>query len=343
MTNRVMRRAGIGVVVAVLFAGLGWMAFGRGSDGPVVNVYSARSHYGTEEVFSRFTKETGIRVEILGGEPAALVDRIAAEGERTTADVLISTDAGFLWRATELDLLAPVASPVLERQVPVNLRDPENRWFAISRRARTVVRSTVRVPEAQAPTTYAALGDSRWKGRLCLRTSNNIYNQSLVASLLAERGEAAVREMLTRWMANSPTIRGSDAEVLQAIAQGTCDVGLTNTYYLGNALRDDPSFPVAPVWVEQAGSGTHVNVSGVALTKYARHRPEAVKLMEYLLTPEAQGLIAEGNSEYPVREGVAEAEWIAAWGRFRADRAPLVNAGRFQARAVRLMNAVGWK
>jgi iron(III) transport system substrate-binding protein len=205
------------------------------------------------------------------------------------------------------------------------------------------MRSTERVPEAEAPTTYAGLGDPRWKGRLCLRTSNNVYNQSLTAMLIAERGEAATRALLESWMANQPTVLGSDVEVLEAVAQGRCDVALANTYYLGNELRDDPAFPVAPVWAEQDGAGTHVNVSGVGLVRWAQHREEAIRLMEYLLSPEAQELIAEGNSEYPVREGVPAASWIQGWGEFRADPAPLVDAGRFQPQAVQLMNEVGWR
>jgi iron(III) transport system substrate-binding protein len=331
-------------VVLGILAGVAWLVFGRGESGPVVNVYSARSHYGTEEVFNRFEDETGIRVEIFGGAPAELVERMDAEGERTKADVLISTDAGYLWQATEKDLLAPLRNAALERAVPANLRDPRGRWYAISERARTVMRSTERVPEARAPKTYAELGDPGWRGRLCLRTSNNVYNQSLVATMIAERGEAETRRILASWMENDPIILGSDVEVLDAIAAGRCDVGLTNTYYLGNKLRDDASFPVAPVWAEQGAGepGTHVNISGVGLGRYAQHRPEAVRLMEYLLTPEAQRLIAEGNSEFPVREGVASAEWIRPWGEFRADDAPIVQAGRFQAQAVRLMNEVGW-
>lgn len=334
----------VGAVVALaVVAGLGWLIFGRGESGPVVNVYSARSHYGTEAVFKRFTEETGIRVEILGGEPGALVDRIAAEGERTKADLLITTDAGFLWKATEEGLLAPVTNAALEKAVPENLRDAQGRWYAIALRARTVMRSTERVPQATAPATYAALGDARWKGRLCLRTSNNVYNQSLVATLIADRGEAAARTILESWMANDPIILGSDTEVLEAIAAGRCDVGLTNTYYLGNKLKEDPAFPVAPVWAEQDAGGTHVNVSGVGLTTAATHREDAIRLMEYLLTPEAQRLIAEGNSEYPVLAGVPSAEWIRGWGEFTADTRPIVRAGEFQAQAVQLMNEVGWK
>lgn len=335
----------VGAVVALaVVAGLGWLVFGGGDDGPVVNVYSARSHYGTEEVFNRFTDETGIRVEILGGEPAALVDRITAEGERTKADLLITTDAGFLWKATEEGLLAPVDSPALEAAVPANLRDPQGRWFAISQRARTIMRSTERVPEAQAPATYAALGDARWKGKLCLRTSNNVYNQSLVATLIADRGEDAATAVVDAWMANDPIILGADTEVLDAIAAGRCDVGLTNTYYLGNKLKDDPDFPVAPVWAEQGTGGTHVNVSGVGLTTAAsENRDDAVRLMEYLLTPEAQRLIAEGNSEFPVLAGAERAEWIRDWGAFEADSRPIVRAGEFQAQAVQLMNEAGWK
>ncbi|MFN8122451.1 MAG: extracellular solute-binding protein [Thermoleophilia bacterium] len=335
----------VGAVVALaIVAGVGWLIFGGGSDGPVVNVYSARSHYGTEAVFDRFTEETGIKVEIYGGEPGPLVDRITAEGERTKADLLITTDAGFLWKAAEDGLLAPVKSAALEKAVPANLRDPQDRWFAIAERARTIMRSTERVPEAQAPATYAALGDARWKGKLCLRTSNNVYNQSLVATLIADRGEDAARTILESWMANDPIILGADTEVLDAIKAGRCDVGLTNTYYLGNKLKDDPSFPVAPVWAEQGSGGTHVNVSGVGLTTAASaHKADAIKLMEYLLTPEAQRLIAEGNSEFPVLKGVQEAEWIRGWGDFTADARPIVRAGEYQAQAVQLMNAVGWK
>jgi iron(III) transport system substrate-binding protein len=335
----------VGVLVAVaVVAGVGWLLFGRGESGPEVNVYSARSHYGTEEVFRRFEDQTGIRVEIFGGAPAELVERMDAEGERTRADVLISTDAGYLWQATEQDLLAPLDNAALEAAVPASLRDPQGRWFAISQRARTIMRSTERVPAAEAPRTYAGLGDAHWRGRVCLRTSNNVYNQSLVATMIAERGEAETRRILRSWMDNDPTVLGSDVEVLEAIAAGRCDLGLTNTYYLGNELRDDPDFPVAPVWAEQGAGqpGTHVNISGAGLARYATNTAEAVRLMEYLLTPEAQRLIAEGNSEYPVLDGVPAAEWIRGWGGFRADDAPIVRAGARQAEAVRLMNAVGW-
>jgi len=334
----------VGAVVAVgVLAGVGWLAFGGGDDGPVVNVYSARSHYGTEAVFQRFEDETGIRVEILGGDSGGLVDRIKAEGERTNADLLITVDAGFLWRSTEEGILAPVDSAALRAAVPANLRDPQGRWYAISARARTVMRSTERVPEADAPATYAALGDPAWKGRLCLRTSNNVYNQSLTAMFIADRGEAATRTLLESWMGNDPIILGSDTEVLEAIAAGRCDIGLTNTYYLGNKLREDADFPVAPVWADQQGTGTHVNVSGVGLTTAAKHREEAIRLMEYLLTPEAQSLIAEGNSEFPILEGAEGAEWIRGWGEYKQDPGSIVRAGEFQAQAVQLMNEVGWK
>jgi iron(III) transport system substrate-binding protein len=330
------------VGIALVAAGAAF-AFAGGDDGPVVNVYSARSHYGTEEVFKRFERETGIRVKILGGNAPELLERLRAEGDRTKADVLITVDAGNLWLAADAGMLGDTVDPEIEKAVPAALRDPAGGWFALSRRARTVMYSTERVTGDRIPTSYADLGDPAWKGRVCLRTSDNVYNQSLVASWIGSRGEAETRQLLESWMANGPRVLGSDQEVLDAIAGGQCDLGLTNTYYLGNTLRDNPQFPVAPAWVDQDGPGVHVNVSGAGLTRHARHAAEARQLLHFLLRPESQELIAEENSEFPVVAGVASAERIAAWGEFEVDPTPVADDGRFQPQAVALMDAVGWK
>jgi iron(III) transport system substrate-binding protein len=341
-----MRSKWIIVVVALLAVAVAAgaaIAFTGGEDGPVVNVYSARSHYGTEEVFERFEDETGIRVEILGGNAPELYERLRAEGDHTDADLLITVDAGNLWLADEAGLLAPTVDAEIERVVPAELRDPEGAWFAITRRARTVMYSTERVQGDRIPTSYEALGDPAWKGRVCLRTSDNVYNQSLVASWIASRGEQETRRLLEAWMANEPQVLASDQEVLDAIQAGQCDIGLTNTYYLGNRLRDEPDFPVAPAWVDQDGAGVHVNVSGVGVTRHARHPAEALQLAKFLLRPESQALIAEENSEFPVVATVPPAERIAAWGEFKVDPTPVAEAGRHQPEAVALMDDVGWK
>jgi iron(III) transport system substrate-binding protein len=203
------------------------------------------------------------------------------------------------------------------------------------------VRSTERV-DAGAVRTYADLGDRRWKGKLCLRTSNNIYNQSLVADLLAKRGEAATKRLLQSWMANDPRILGSDVDVLEAIAAGQCDLGLTNHYYLARELNEDPDFPVAPAWPEQDGAGAHANISGAGVVATTDRKADAQRLVEFLVSPEAQREIA-ANGEFPSRADVPPAPHIAAWKDVSTDPIDVSSAGERQAAAVALMAQVGWE
>jgi len=309
---------------------------------PEVNVYSSRSHYGEEDAFRMFERETGIKVNLFGGSTSELYERLRAEGPFTPADAFIAVDAGNLWLAAAAGLLQPVDSPVLRANIPAHLRDPENRWFGLTVRARTIMYSTARVNPSEL-STYAALGDPKWRGRLCLRTSNHVYNMSFVATQIAHHGLAATEQMLRAWIANRPTIIGSDTPILEAIAAGQCDVGLTNTYYLGRIQRERPDFPVAPFWTDQDGRGTHVNISGAGVTRYAKNRSAAVRLIEYLTGPAAQASFAAANSEYPANPAVPPAAHIAAWGAFRADQIQVAETGSFQAQAVRLMNQVGWR
>jgi iron(III) transport system substrate-binding protein len=336
---RVVRMA----VALVLGAGgassLGVPSAGAGAE---VVVYSARSHYGQEPAFDAFTRKTGIQVRTFGGDSGQLFDRLRAEGERTPADVLISVDAGNLWNAARAGLLARVDSPETAAAIPPHLRDPEHRWVGLTVRARTIMYNTRKVKPEEL-STYAALGDPKWKGRLCLRTSSHIYNQSLLATMIKRHGEEPVEALVRGWVANAPTLINSDTRILEAIAAGQCDVGITNTYYLGRILARDPAFPVAVRWANQKTTGTHVNVSGAGVTAHAKHRAEAVKLVEFLVSPEAQQLFADSNFEYPANPLAGVNPLIAKWGAFRQDDVNVAAAGELQAAAIRLADRAGYK
>jgi iron(III) transport system substrate-binding protein len=340
LTALIRHRAGLlvgaGLLLAVLLA-LAVVAFGGGAD---VVVYNGRSQYGDEAAFKSFEDATGKQLELRGGTAPELFERLRSEGSETPADLLVTTDLANLWRAKEAGLLAPVSTPALERQVPEQWRDPDGDWWGLSLRIRTPMRSTSVDPKLVQ--SYEDLGDPRWKGELCLRTSNNEYNQSLVADMLAKRGPEKTRALLESWMANEPRILGSDVDVLEAIASGRCMVGLTNHYYLARELKDDPDFPVAPAWPDQDGAGAHTNLSGVGLVKGAEHRADAIALMEHLTGPEAQkGIVA--NGEFAANPEVPPAEHIADWANVKLDPIDVERAGAPLPDAVALMQEVGWK
>ena len=250
----------------------------------------------------------------------------------------MTTDLANLWRAEEAGLLEPVTTPALQQQVPQELRDAQGAWWGLSVRVRTPVRSTERVPE-DAIRGYEDLGDTKFRGKLCLRTSNNEYNQSLVADRIAKHGAPATEKLLRSWMANKPQILGSDVDVLEAIEAGRCDVGLTNHYYLARELEEQPQFPVAPAWPDQDGDGAHANLSGVGLVKGSEHRRNAVALMEHLTSPDAQREIA-ANGEFAANTDVPPAEHIADWADVKLD--PIdVERGRQAAARGRRAHAAG--
>jgi iron(III) transport system substrate-binding protein len=328
-----------GLLVAAGFVGVVLATSASSSDELVI--YSARSHYGEEEPFRNFAERSGTDLRLRGGSALELYERLRSEGPDTPADVLITVDAANLWRAKEAGLLEPVRSAELEAAVPADLRDAEGAWFGLTVRARTIMRSTERVAP-EAVTTYAGLGDPRWKGRLCLRSGTSEYNVSFVADRLAKDGPAATERMLRRWMANEPQIRGSDTDVLDKIADGDCDVGLTNSYYLGRELEEDPGFPVAPIWADQRRRGTHVNISGLGVVGGTDRAADAAALVEFLTAPRAQRLFAENNHEFPVVEGVEGSEEIARLGDFKRDPIDVDRAGARLDDAQRLMDEVGW-
>jgi iron(III) transport system substrate-binding protein len=330
--------AGAALFVAA-FVGVVIATSGSGSNKLVI--YSARSHYGEEEPFRDFAKRTGEDLLLRGGDAFELFERLKTEGEETPADVLITVDAANLWHAKEAGLLQPVHSKTLARDIPADLRDPDNEWFGLTIRARTIVRSTERVGPREV-TTYEGLGDPRWKGRLCLRSGTSEYNVSFVADRLAKDGRAATERMLRRWMANEPKIYGSDTDVLEAIADGDCDVGLTNHYYLARELEEDPHFPVSLVWADQKGRGTHVNLSGLGVVKGSDRAADAAALIEFLTRPAQQRVFAENNYEYPVGRGSRAAAITARFGHFKRDPIDVQRAGARLDAALKLMQEVGW-
>ena len=307
-----------------------------------VVVYSARSHYGQEPAFEAFTRQTGIEIKNFGGNSSELFERLRAEGDKTPADVLISVDAGNLWNAAQAGLLTAIDSPTLQSNIPAHLRDPQNRWFGLTVRARTIMYNTQKV-KLEELSTYEALGDPKWKNRLCLRTSKHVYNQSLLATMIKRLGEEKAQAVVQGWVANNPTLIDGDTRILEAIAAGQCDVGLTNTYYLGHLLKKDANFPVAAFWANQQTTGTHVNISAAGITAHAKNRANAIKLIEFLSRPEAQQLFVDANFEYPANPHTPVNPILAKWGTFKQDDINVAAAGEFQAAAVKLADRVGYK
>jgi iron(III) transport system substrate-binding protein len=308
-----------------------------------VVVYSARNEQLIKPLFDAYTKETGVAVKFITDKEGALLQRLKAEGANTPADMLITVDAGNLWEAAREGLLKPVQSKTLGANVPASLRDPGNQWFGLSVRARTIYFNSQKVKAADL-STYEALGDAKWKGRLCLRTSKKVYNQSLVAMLMAEHGEAKAEQIVKSWVGNLATDPfPDDTKMLEAIAAGQCDVGIANTYYYGRLMEKKPNLPLATFWPNQQGSGVHVNVSGAGVVKHSKHEKEAVALLEWLSSDKAQNLFADVNMEYPVNPGVKSDPVVASWGSFKQNPLNVSKAGELQADAVKLMDRAGYK
>jgi len=307
--------------------------------GQTVTVYTGR-HYGIEPVFEEFTAATGISVRFTTGKDPELRERLVAEGANTPADVLMTADAANIELAAAAGVLAPITSEALDTAIPAELRSPDGMWFALSRRARVIISSTERVDEP--PTTYAAVGDPAWKGKLCLRPSTHPYTQSLVASIIAGEGEAAAEAMVSSWVDNDPLFIDSDTDIYKAVAAGECDVAIANSYYLGRLQTEDPAFPVAITWPDQEGRGAHVNVSTAGITTNAPNPTGALRLLEWLAT-DGQKAFSDVNFEYPADPSVEPATLVAAWGPFTGDTGAIVRLGEFQPAAVALLSRVGYE
>ena len=308
-----------------------------------VVVYSARKEHLIRPLFDAYTQKTGVKIKYITGKAPVLMQRIKAEGKNTPADLLITVDAGNLWHAANEGILQPVQSDILDKNIPSHLRDPENRWFGLSVRARTIVYSTERVKPDDL-STYEDLAESKWKGRLLLRTSKKVYNQSLVAMLIAEHGEADTESIIRGWVENlaAPPF-SSDTKVMEAALAGQGDVGIVNTYYFGRLLKKNPSLPLALFWPNQKSSGVHVNVSGAGVTTHAKHKKSAISLLEWFSSKAAQNLFAGSNLEYPANPQIKPKATVAAWGSFKQNPINLQMAGAYQTAAIRLMDRAGYR
>ena len=314
------------------------------ANGGQVNIYSAR-HYNTDDqLYEDFTEQTGVKVNLIEGKDDELIERVKSEGANSPADILITVDAGRLWRAAEAGIFAPVESKVLEEKIPENLQDPKNRWFGYSKRARVIIYNKEKVDPSQL-STYENLTDPKWKGKFIVRSSSNIYNQSLVAGMIEEKGEQATAEWIKGLVANfARSPQGNDTSQIEDVAAGVADLTLANTYYLAR-YEDNPEVfeKVGIFYPNQEDRGTHVNISGAGLLKNAPNKDNAIAFLEYLASPTAQEFFALGNNEYPVVEGTPVKPVVENFGKFKDNTTNVSAYGKNNAAAVRIMDRSGWK
>jgi len=316
----------------------------------VLNLYSSR-HYQTDEaLYSGFSKATGIKINRIEGGEDALIERVRNEGERSPADVLITVDAGRLWRAEQLGMFQPVKSPVLDSRIPASLREPGGLWFGFSTRARLIAYNKAKVKPGEIQT-YEELADPKWKGRVCMRSSTNIYNLSLLGALIDHLGEEKAQAWAKGVRANlAVEPKGGDSDQLKAVAAGECDVTVSNQYYYARLLRSQKPDEkqagerIGIVFPNQKTWGTHVNISGAGVLKHAPNREAAVRFLEYLASDEAQRYFADGNNEWPAVPSVKiDNPVLSQLGDFKRDTLNVSVLGKNQPNSQKIYDRVAWK
>ena len=319
------------------------------SESDEVNIYSSR-HYDTDlELYDQFTEETGIEINLIEGSSDELIERMRNEGINSPADVVITVDAGRLWRAKEADVLQPIESDYLEEVIPEQLRDVDDMWVGLSKRVRGIIYNKENVDPAELEG-YMDLADEQWSGRLCVRSSNNIYNQSLVASLIESYGEDRVEEWANGLVSNfARDPQGGDTDQIKAVAAGICDVAIANHYYLARLMQSgeeqdqevaqkvDIYFPSAEF------GGAHVNISGAGIAANSPNKENAIRFIEYLATEEAQQLYSIGNNEFPILQDMEVPGVLGEFGSFDSDAVNVTSYGENNPLAIRLMDRAGWR
>jgi iron(III) transport system substrate-binding protein len=339
---------------AVLAGALALVPFafphGAAAEADTVNIYTTRQEVLIQPVLDAYRAASGAEVNVIFIKEG-LVERLKSEGANSPADVVLTADVGYILEADEAGLLQPIASDAIEAAVPAAYRQSDGRWFGFSLRARPIMYARDRVDPAEL-SSYEALADPKWRGRICVRSSSNVYNQSLVSSLIVADGAEATEAWAKAFVSNfARDPDGGDRDQIMAVAAGECDIAIANTYYLGGMLRDDDNpeqmeaaQAVAVFWPNQDGRGVHVNVTGGGVVAHAPHRDAAVRFLEYLVTEEAQRLFADIVNEYPIVAGMAPNETIAGFGTFKADSVPLEQlGGDVRRQAVEIMDRAGWK
>ena len=314
-----------------------------------INIYTHR-HYDSDKIlFKKFTDITGIEVNVIKGSADQLIQRLQSEGKNSPADILLTVDAGRLVRAKDMGLLEPVSSKILTKNVPEMMRDSENHWFGLSVRARVIAYAKDRIKENEL-STYEDLADPKWRGKIVVRSSNNIYNQSLLASLINANGSKKAlkwAKSVRNNMARKP--RGNDRDQARAVASGVADLAIINTYYLGLLANssDKADREVAEklniFFPNQNGRGTHINISGVAVTKSSKNKKEAIRFIEFLTQEDNQRIFSEANYEYPLDYNNSKSKIHLKWGRFKADSIDLSILGKNNAEAVKIFDLAGWE
>ncbi|RJG02200.1 Fe(3+) ABC transporter substrate-binding protein [Noviherbaspirillum sedimenti] len=328
---------------ALLVTSVAALGFASTASADEVVVYSARIEQLIKPMFDAYTKQTGTTIKFVTDKEGPLLEKLKAEGANTPADMLITVDAGNLWQAAHEGLLRPVQSTVLNANIPAHLRDPGNQWFGLSVRARTIFFNKKNV-KPEDLSTYEDLASPKWKNRLCLRTSKKVYNQSLVAMMIEEHGEAKTEQIVKGWVNNLATdVFSDDTKMLEAVGAGQCDVGIANTYYYGRLMEKKPDQPIGIFWANQKTGGVHVNVSGAGVTKHAKNPAGAQKLIEWLASEQAQNLYTDAGMEFPVNPKVKPDPVLVGWGSFKPNLINVSKAGELQATAVKLMDRAGYK
>ena len=308
-----------------------------------LTIYTSRQPQLIEPIVEKFILETGIKVNFLSGNAQELMERIDVEGDNSPADIFMTVDAGVLWQAAERDIFSSTNSKILEENIPSYLRDSENKWFGLSKRARTIVYSNDQFNDNDF-STYEDLADPKWKGKLCLRTSKKVYNRSLMASMIDAYGFEKAKEVVTGWISNLATeVFSNDTNALKAVSSGQCGLTIVNTYYLARLL-DDPQYDnLTLFWANQSDRGVHVNISGAGIVKTSKNKQAATLLLEYLSSEKAQDFYASANKEYPVLDGAMVHASIKDWGKFIEDNINVGKLGSLQKEAVFLAQEVGYK
>ncbi|MDX1363357.1 MAG: Fe(3+) ABC transporter substrate-binding protein [Arenibacter latericius] len=321
----------------------------KSSNSEVVNVYTHRHYKADDELFTKFTEETGIKVNIVNASADELIQRLETEGKDSKADILITVDAGRLYRAQSKDLLQPVNSKILEANIAPEFREKEGHWYGLTYRARIIAYAKDRVNPEEIKT-YEDLADPKWKGKIVIRSSENVYNQSLMASIILADGEEKAKEWAEGVVANmARNPKGSDRDQVKAVASGEGDIAVVNTYYIGLLLNDEnveerkAGESVGIIFPNQDGRGTHINVSGIGVAKYAPNKDNAVKLMEFLSEEKSQQTLANLNYEYPINPKATKASVLKTWGDFKTDSVELYKLGEYNSKAVMIFDEAGWR